>query len=247
VNGDILDFNLQSMARLGHYDDNGTETQTCNYVIIREPDGTVKQIEFALGIVCCGANSGFIAKKLDYGEKEKGVRSHILPVEPRKRYVYVFNCPDGPGIDFPLLVDTSSVYCRREGLGGNFICGRSPNENEEPDTSNLDVDYSYFDSAIWPHLANRVKAFESIKLKGAWAGFYEYNTLDQNPIIGGDPYYHNIIWATGFSGHGIQMAPAVGRAIMELLYENRYQTIDLRRFGWARVLRDEPLRETNIF
>ncbi len=109
------------------------------------------------------------------------------------------------------------------------------------------MDYSYFDRAIWPQLANRVKAFESIKLKSAWAGFYEYNTLDQNPIIGRDPYYNNILWATGFSGHGIQMAPAVGRAIMELLYDNNYQTIDLRRFGWQRVLRDQPLRELNVF
>jgi FAD-dependent oxidoreductase domain-containing protein 1 len=120
-------------------------------------------------------------------------------------------------------------------------------QTEEPDTSNLDVDYSYFDNAVWPQLANRVKAFESIKLKGAWAGFYEYNTLDQNPIIGRDPYYGNILWATGFSGHGIQMAPAVGRAVMELLFETNYQTIDLTRFGWSRILRDQPLRELNVF
>ena len=120
-------------------------------------------------------------------------------------------------------------------------------QSEEPDVSNLDVDYSYFDSHISGQLAHRVPAFKDLKLKGAWAGFYEYNTLDQNPIIGRDQYYGNILWATGFSGQGIQMAPAVGRAVQELLFDGRYQTIDLSRFSWQRIYDRRPLRETNIF
>ncbi len=83
VQADILDFNLNTKVNTGETDDSGYEPQTCNHVIVREPDGTVKQIEFAIGIVCCGANSGFIAKKLEYGEKQRGVRSFALPVEPR--------------------------------------------------------------------------------------------------------------------------------------------------------------------
>lgn len=111
----------------------------------------------------------------------------------------------------------------------------------------MDVDYSYFESNVWPHLANRVKAFESIKVKNSWAGLYEYNRLDQNAVIGRDPYYDNLFWATGFSGHGIQMSPAVGKALTELIVDNKYQTIDLNRFGWNRVIDGQPLKELMVY
>lgn len=82
------------------------------------------------------------------------------------------------------------------------MAGRSPSLEEEPTVDNLDVDYNYFDTHVWPQLAERVPAFESIKVQSAWAGFYEYNTFDENGIIGPHPAYHNLIIATGFSGHG---------------------------------------------
>lgn len=109
------------------------------------------------------------------------------------------NCP---GLNTPLTIDPSHVYFRRDGIGGNFIGGRSPDPQNEPSTDNLDVDYAYFDSEVWPRLAARVPAFESIKVKSAWSGFYEFNTFDENGIIGPHPYYHNLLIATGFSGHG---------------------------------------------
>ena len=85
-----------------------------------------------------------------------------------------------------------------------------------------------------------------ILLKSAWAGYYDYNTLDQNAIIRMHPYHDNLIFATGFSGHGIQQAPAVGKAIMELLLEERYRTIDLSRFGFERIITNSPIFEQNI-
>jgi len=92
-----------------------------------------------------------------------------------------------------------------------------------------------------------VPSFETAKLKGAWSGYYEYNTFDQLPIIGRDYYYGNMAWATGFSGQGIQMAPAVGRAMNELIFDGDYQTIDLRRFSWERLMHKKPLKETNLY
>jgi len=83
-------------------------------------------------------------------------------------------------------------------------------------------------------------------MKNAWAGFYEYNTMDENGVIGLHPYYHNLIIASGFSGHGIQHAPAVGRAIMELLIDGEFKTIDLSRFSFDRMCLGEPLVEKNI-
>lgn len=85
-----------------------------------------------------------------------------------------------------------------------------------------------------------------MQVSSAWAGYYDYNTFDQNALFGRHPYFHNIYFATGFSGHGIQMAPAVGRAMMELLLDGEYVTIDMSRFHLHRVFNEMPLYEKNI-
>jgi len=197
-------------------------------------------------IIAAGAQSGNIAKLAKIGTGT-GMRSIALPVEPRKRYVYVFesqglNCP---GLNTPLTIDPSNVYFRRDGIGGNFIGGRSPDPDNEPSTDNLDVDYGYFDSDVWPRLAARVPAFESIKVKSAWSGFYEFNKFDENGIIGPHPYYHNLLIATGFSGHGIQQTPAIGRAVAEIILDGNFRTIDLTRLCFDRIIVDEPMYERN--
>ena len=99
---------------------------------------------------------------------------------------------------------------------------------------------------VWPTLANRVPAMEALKLQRAWAGHYDYNTLDQNAIVGRHPEIGNFIFANGFSGHGLMHAPAVGRALAELITGGRYETLDLTRLGYGRVLKGEPYRETGI-
>jgi len=247
LNGELLDFNVKTNHwSSGMIDDTNNPFDQVQYAIYRMPSGEERQIRFAHLVIAAGADSGEISKKLGIGVGNTGIRSIPLPVERRKRYVFVFHCPDGPELDMPFLCDPSGVYCRREGLGGNYICGKCPSEEDEPDPSNLDVDYSFFENEIWPVLAHRVKAFERIKIVGAWAGYYDYNYFDQNAIIGRHPYFDNVFWATGFSGHGIQMGPAVGRAFTEMITDNKYTTIDLSRLGWERILRRQPLVETNI-
>ncbi|XP_054002165.1 FAD-dependent oxidoreductase domain-containing protein 1 isoform X1 [Hylaeus anthracinus] len=214
-------------------------------LVIETPEGETRTIKFAICIVAAGAASGEVAKLAKIGTEE-GLRYLALPVEPRKRYVYCFHCPEGPGLNTPLTVDNSGTYFRREGLAGTYVCGRSPSESEEPSIKDLSVDENYFNDVIWPSLAHRVKAFEKLKLQSSWAGFYEYNTFDQNGIIGIHPYYKNIFFATGFSGHGIQQAPAVGRAIAELILDGRYITIDLENLGFDRIINGKPMFETNI-
>ena len=69
-----------------------------------------------------------------------------------------------------------------------------------------------FEDTLWPALATRIPAFEAVKVTSAWAGHYDYNTLDQNAGDWPHPGLQNFIYANGFSGHGLQHAPGVGRA-----------------------------------
>jgi FAD-dependent oxidoreductase domain-containing protein 1 len=167
-----------------------------------------------------------------------------LPVEPRKRCVFVVACRTPlPGM--PLIVDTSGVWIRPE--GGVFICGISPPEEADPRADgDFDVDYALFEETIWPALAHRIPAMEALKLERGWAGHYDFNTLDQNGVIGPHPEVSNFLFANGFSGHGLQHAPAAGRAIAELIAKGRYETLDLSVFGYARIAAERPLKETNV-
>jgi sarcosine oxidase len=166
-----------------------------------------------------------------------------LPIRPRKRFVYVFDCR-APIERAPLLIDPTGVYFRPE--GASYICGVSPPEDDDPDCTDFELDYRLFEEVIWPTLAHRVPAFEAIKLARAWAGHYDYNTLDQNAILGPHPELANFYFANGFSGHGLQQSPAVGRAIAELIAYGAYRSLDLRRFSYARVLNNEPIIEINV-
>ena len=167
-----------------------------------------------------------------------------LPIESRKRFTFVFECrePIGPT---PLTITEIGVAFRSEGKG--FISNVSPPPERDPVTKDTGIDYDLFDELIWPALAARVPAFEAIKLTGAWCCHYDYNTLDENLIIGRAPGYENFHLAAGFSGHGLQQSPAVGRALSELITFGGYRTIDLSRFGYERVLAGEALREANCY
>jgi FAD-dependent oxidoreductase domain-containing protein 1 len=170
-----------------------------------------------------------------------------LPVEPRKRYVYVLDCREATEAlhGAPLTVDPSGVWFRPEGK--LFLTGKSPEEGQEPPAVDLDaIDHAFFEQEVWPHLAARVPAFESIKVVNAWAGFYDYNTLDQNAVVGPHPKVDNFYFANGFSGHGAQQAAAAGKAIAELIVHGGFQTIDLTRLGYQRIAENRPLFERNV-
>ena len=166
-----------------------------------------------------------------------------LPVSPRKRMVFHFDCRTR--IASPLTIDTSGVYFRPE--GPNYIAGSSPHgEQPDPDTFDLDVDRSWFEEIVWPAIAHRVPAFEAIRLLDAWAGHYEVNTLDHNAVIGPHPDLPNFLFANGFSGHGLQQAPAAGRALSEWIATGDYETIDVRPLGYERIVANQPYRELNV-
>jgi sarcosine oxidase len=170
-----------------------------------------------------------------------------LPVEPRKRYVYVIDCREPPEAlrQAPLTVDPSGVWFRPEGR--LFLAGKSPAPDREPPVGDLEeIDHAFFEDEVWPRLAARVPAFERVKVVNAWAGYYDTNTLDHNAVIGPHPEIANLYFANGFSGHGAQQAAAAGRAIAELIVDGAYRTVDLTRLGYARIAALAPLRERNV-
>ena len=89
--------------------------------------------------------------------------------------------------------------------------------------------------------------FDALKVMTAWAGHYAYNTLDQNAILGPHNRIQNFILANGFSGHGLQQAPAVGRGINELITYGEYRSLDLTPLTYDRIKRGEGLFESLVF
>ncbi|MCR9257874.1 MAG: FAD-binding oxidoreductase [Alphaproteobacteria bacterium] len=167
-----------------------------------------------------------------------------LPVEPRTRTVFVLKCREKLNPPPPLTIDHTGVYLRPE--GDAFLSGVNPPADREPETSALEPDWSLFEDIIWPSLANRIPAFESLKLERAWAGHYDMNPVDHNGILGPHPEAPGLMLANGFSGHGLQQSPAVGRAISELILSGGYRTLDLSRFAYDRFARGDLILERNV-
>ena len=166
-----------------------------------------------------------------------------LPVEPRRRSVFVFDVREPPG-PTPLVIDPTGIWFRPEGRF--YIGGTTPAAGNDPPGAPLDVQHPEWDDMVWPTLAARVPAFAAAKVVNSWAGYYEYNTFDQNGIVGRHPGIDSLIFATGFSGHGIQQSPAVGRAVAELIVHGSYRTLDLSPFGYERISAGKPIRELNV-
>ncbi len=169
-----------------------------------------------------------------------------LPVVPMCRVQHYWKCAEAME-PMPLIKDDTGAFFRPEGDG--FVGGRPSSDIEPGFIWDIDRGYfaNYFEDTVWPLVAAMVPKFERIKLQRSWPGHYGQNTLDGNMIIGPySPGHDNIITACGFSGHGIMHAPAVGRALAELTLHGRYQTLDLERMGFERVVKNEPYAEIGI-
>ncbi len=199
---------------------------------VRLADGSVLDCDQA--VVSAGAWSGQVAAWLDIA----------MPIVPRKRMVYVIACRERLE-NCPLVIDPTGIWFRRE--GALFLTGRSP-EGEEPDPDEppLEVEEAMFTERVWPVLAERVPAFEQIKLSSSWAGYYELNLFDHNGIVGRHPAVDNVVFAAGFSGHGMQHSPATGRGVAELVADGAFTTLDLSPLGWARLIAGQPMWERNV-
>jgi FAD-dependent oxidoreductase domain-containing protein 1 len=166
-----------------------------------------------------------------------------LPVEPERRCIFAFSCPTDLS-HMPLVIDPTGVFVRPENR--IFIAGGPATPITGGDPLALEVDYEQFNDLIWPSLAHRIPAFESIRMTSAWAGHYEMNTFDHNAVVGWSPGSEGLMLATGFSGHGMQHSPAAGRAVAELITTGRFETLDLSEFSPERIAQNKPIVELNV-
>lgn len=170
-----------------------------------------------------------------------------IPVAPLSRPTFYFET-EAEFDPLPLTKDPSGVAFRTEGNG--FATGLTRHDVASGFSWDIGEDeHNQFETDLWPALAHRVPSFERLKVKRSWAGHYAMNRLDGNAIVGpwvdgaGVGGLENFYVAVGFSGAGLQKGPAIGRAISELLLHGRYQTIDLSRLSYQRVIDNNPLYE----
>ncbi|MFZ2102779.1 MAG: FAD-binding oxidoreductase [Oricola sp.] len=210
---------------------------------IRRAGGRVSGLSLADGslwscdtlVIAAGPSSGKVARMAGLD----------LPVEPRKRTVFFFHAPDRIA-DMPMTVDPSGLYVRPEGDG--YITGISPPPaaDRPADPDDFEPDWSLFEETVWPVLAARIPAFETLRLQSAWAGHYDYNPIDRNALIGPAPGLGGLFAITGFSGPGVQQAPAAGEALAECILFGQYRSTDCVAFSPERIVAGRPFSERNI-
>ena len=168
-----------------------------------------------------------------------------LPIEPRKRYTYIFKAEKPLEVDLPLTIDPSGVHVRENG-GGTYMGGGHTEIDLAVDHDDFAMDHELWESHIWPIIATRIPQFDAVKVTSEWAGHYDSNVLDHNAVTGPHPQIKNFIFLNGFSGHGLQQSPAMGRGTSEWLTYGKYKTLDLSSFHFDRIARNAPIVEKAI-
>jgi len=179
------------------------------------------------------------------GAKVAALAGVDLPVEPRKRFTWVIQAERPLDRPLPLTIDPSGVHMREVG-GGSYMIGGHADHDPAVDFDDFSMDYSLWGEKIWPAIATRIPAFEAVKVISEWVGHYDYNRLDQNAVTGPHPQLANFLFLNGFSGHGLQQSPAMGRGTAEWIIHGGYQTLDLSAFHYERVLAGRGIVEGAI-
>lgn len=192
------------------------------------------------GLVACGAAVNAAGTRASVVAGWAGLS---LPVEPRKRTVFVIDAPNARHPDAPLLVDTG-FYLRPE--HGQWITATVPDQDGPCAADDFEPDLHLFEEVIWEQLYNRAPGFDAVKVVRHWVGHYAYNTLDQNALLGRLPGVENLFFMNGFSGHGLQQAPAVGRGLAEMILTGGWQSLDLSDLDVGRVLTGAAFREKAV-
>lgn len=192
-------------------------------------------------VISCGTVINASGTRANLTARMAGIE---IPIEPRKRMTFIFDAEKPLDRDLPLTIDPSGVHMRTEGK--YYMTGGPPDDDNAVDHNDFEMDHTIWEDKIWPAVANRIPQFEAIKVINAWAGHYDYNVLDQNAILGPHSVVKNFMFVNGFSGHGFQQSPAMGRGMAELIIYGEFRTLDLSPFGFGRIERNEPFLEKAV-
>lgn len=222
---------------------NGVESIANEVVAVQVDQHRVTSVELASGErIACGTLVNAAGTRAPTVASMAGLH---LPVEARRRYTFVFQAAEPLDRRLPLTIDPSGVHVRSD--GDAYMAGCTPEHDPAVDCDDFDwIDRDIWEDKVWPVLAHRIPAFERIKVTTKWVGHYAHNTVDQNVIVGPHPEVRNFVFANGFSGHGLQQSPAIGRAVSELITYGEYRSIDLRPLGYERIVESRPFVETAI-
>lgn len=208
------------------------------------PSGSaVDSVTLASGeVVACGAVVNCSGTRAARTAAMAGIPD--LPVEPRKRYTYIFEAEKPLDRDLPLTIDPSGVHMRTDGR--YYMAGGHPDDDPAVDPTDFSADHALWEDKFWPAIASRIPQFEAIRLVRMWIGHYDYNTLDQNAILGPHARVGNFYFANGLSGHGLQQSPALGRGTAELIVHGHYRSLDLGAFHHDRIAANAPFLEKAV-
>lgn len=221
----------------------GVEYVQGEVVAMARDGGKVTSVTLASGdVVNCGQVVNASGPRAARTSEMAGIH---MPVEPRKRFTWIFSAEQPLDMDLPLTIDPSGVHVRQDGPT-TYLAGAAPDPDPAVAFDDFHMDHNRWQDHVWPIIATRIPQFEAIKVVTEWAGHYAYNTLDQNAILGAHPEITNFIFQNGFSGHGLQQSPAMGRAVAELLTYGEFRTLDMAPFTFERVLNNDPIVEKAV-
>lgn len=235
----VFDWWRRSAQERGvEYIQNEVVAMTKNAAGTRIESVTLKSGE----VIACGQVLNTSGPRAIETAKMAGI---TVPVEPRKRYSWLFSAEQPLDRDLPLTIDPSGVHVRENG-GGTYQCGGHSSIDPAVDYDDFQMDHNIWEDHVWPILATRIPQFEAIKIQAEWAGHYAYNTFDHNAIMGPHTVVENFFFLNGFSGHGLQQSPAMGRGTAEMLVHGTYKTLDMSLFHYERIETNQPIIESAV-
>jgi len=252
INGEVIYFKKHSLQSINPnynmdtYEDGSPVPMGRNFEahILLPDSNQVYPIHFHKVVLAGGGETGNLARMCGIGMGQ-GVMSVEVPVERKRDYMFRVASRKGPGLNCPQLLDPNGLILRREGLGGHYRVGRLPSKDSEEVPTNLwgGVSREYWEEEVLPLLRERVPSLANPTLISSELVDWDHNYYDGCPIIGFHPYMGNVYLACGLGGSGPILAPAIGRAITELIHQEGYETIDLSRFSFDRVLAGRTMSE----
>lgn len=220
----------------------GAEYITNEVVAMERGPSRIENVTLNSGeVIACGTVVNASGPSAVVTSRMAGIE---IPVEPRKRYTFIFDAERPLDRAVPLTIDPSGVHLRSDGK--YYMAGCPPDDDPAVDYDDFTADHSLWEEKVWPIIATRIPQFEAIKLVNSWVGHYAFNVLDRNAIIGPHTQLGNFVFVNGFSGHGFQQSPAMGRGVSEIITYGEYRTLDLSPFGYDRIEHNKPIVENAV-